>query len=156
MRKRIVGAPAPAPESGPRWLDLEQIATVEVSSEDPAYPVESVFVSGSKNGWRALDPGEQTLRVIFDEPTPIRVIELHFVELELKRTQEFRLGWSSADGGKTHEIVRQQWNFDPQNAAHQLERYDLSLERVSTIELSINPDISNRRTKATLLTWRMR
>jgi hypothetical protein len=46
--------------------------------------------------------------VIFDEPTSVSVIELHFAEVELERTQEFRLGWSVAEGGRTHEIVRQQ------------------------------------------------
>lgn len=156
MRKRIVGAAVAEPASGPKWLDLQQIATVEVSSEDPALPVESVFIAGSKNGWRALNGGPQTLRVIFDEPTPIHVIELQFAESEVERTQEFRLAWSSADGGQTHEIVRQQWNFNPHSATQQVERYEVNLERVATIELSINPDISNPHAIATLLTWRMR
>lgn len=156
MRKRIVGAASPVAESGPRWLDLEQIATVEVSSEDPGHPVEAAFLSDPGNGWRALNPGEQTIRVIFDEPTPLHVIELHFSEPDSVRTQEFRLGWSAADGGKTREIVRQQWNFNPHSAAQQVERYDVSLERVSTVELSINPDISDSRAIATLHKWRMR
>jgi hypothetical protein len=156
MRKRIVGVGAPAPESGPAWLDLENIATVEVSSEEPGYPVESVFVSGPQPGWRAKDPGEQKLRVIFDEPTPIHVIELHFTESQSERTQEFRLGWESAEGRQTREIVRQQWNFSPHGAVQQVERYDVNLERVSIVELSINPDIANPNTKATLLKWRMR
>jgi XRCC1 N terminal domain len=156
MRKRIVGAAFPAPESGPIWLDLENIATVEISSEEPGYPVESVFVSGAHPGWRAQDPGEQKLRVIFDEPRPIHVIELHFTESQCERTQEFRLGWESAEGGQTREIVRQQWNFSPHGAVQQVERYDVNLERVSTVELSINPDIANPNAKATLLKWRMR
>lgn len=143
-------------ESGTSWLDLENIATVEVSSEEPGYPVESVFVAGSDAGWRARDEGEQKLRVIFDEPTPINVIELHFSESNCERTQEFRLGWGSAEGRQTHEIVRQQWNFSPHGAVQQVERYDVNLERVSTVELSINPDIANPHAKATLLKWRMR
>jgi len=99
--------------------------------------------------------GEQTLRVIFDEPTSVSLVELHFAEVELARTQEFRLGWSAAEGGPTHEIVRQQWSFSPQGSTQEVEHYDVNLERVSAIELSINPDISDRNAKATLLKWRM-
>jgi hypothetical protein len=156
MRKRIVGAATSSPESGPLWLDLENIATVEVSSEAPGFPVESVFISGPQPGWRAQEPGTQKLRVIFDEPTPIHVIELHFAESNCERTQEFRLGWGSAEGRQTQEIVRQQWNFSPSGAVQQVERYDVNLERVSTVELSINPDIANANAHATLLKWRMR
>jgi hypothetical protein len=50
-------------------MDLEEMATIEVTSEAFGFPVESVFVPGSNNGWRATVAGEQTLRVIFDEPT---------------------------------------------------------------------------------------
>ena len=136
-------------------MDLEEMATIEVTSEAFGFPVESVLVAGSNNGWRATVAGEQTLRVIFDEPTSVSVIELHFAEVELERTQEFRLGWSAAEGGPTHEIVRQQWNFSPQGSTQEVERYDVNLDRVSAIELSINPDISDRNVKATLLKWRM-
>ena len=155
MRKRIVGKAVPKSESSAKWLNLEEMATVEVTSEAPGFPIESVFAPGSNSGWRATVAGEQTLRIIFDEPTPLRIIELHFAELEFERTQEFRLGWSPAEGGPTREIVRQQWTFSPQGSTQEVEHYDVNLERVSTIELSVNPDISGRNAKATLLKWRM-
>jgi hypothetical protein len=79
-----------------------------------------VFVPGSNNGWRATVAGEQTLCVIFDEPMSVSVIELHFAEVELERTQEFRLGWSAVEGGPTHEIVRQQWSFSPQGSTQEV------------------------------------
>ena len=50
MRKRITGTRPvkPGDESGQDWLDLEHIATVEVTSEDPSFPIESAI--GSKDG----------------------------------------------------------------------------------------------------------
>jgi hypothetical protein len=46
MRKRIVGPSVIPGEAGTvndTWLDLEQIATVEVTSEGPDFPVEAVL-----------------------------------------------------------------------------------------------------------------
>ena len=54
----------PAPEG---WLDLDQIAHVAVTSEDPQFPIESAFIPGA-SGWRAGGRGEQTIRLTFDPP----------------------------------------------------------------------------------------
>ena len=124
-------------------MDLEEMATIEVTSEAFGFPVESVLVPGSNNGWRATVAGEQTLRVIFDEPTSVSVIELHFAEVELERTQEFRLGWSAAEGGPTHEIVRQQWSFSPSGSTEEIEEYTVNLSGITTLELRIDPDRSH-------------
>ena len=72
MRKRIVRemAPGVAPAAG-AWIDLSQIATVEVTSEDPAFPIESALVISSAAGWQAAEPGAQTVRLLFDQPTPL-------------------------------------------------------------------------------------
>ena len=155
MRKRIVGQADRVSELKPKWLDLEEMATVEVTSEAPCSPVESVFIPSQNSAWRAAAAGEQKIRVIFDEATPLRTIELHFIEQEIERTQEFSLCWSAAQGGPMHQIVRQQWSFSPQGSTEEIEHYDVELEDVSAIELSINPDISGRSVKATLLKWRM-
>ena len=66
MRKRVIGA-APTdvdttPE--PQWLDVEKLAQVEVTSEDSEHPVDAL-VPGGESGWRAAQPGEQTIRLIF-------------------------------------------------------------------------------------------
>jgi len=71
---------------------------VEVTSEEKEYPVESALVSGEMRGWRAVDSGTQTLRLIFDEPQRLTRISLVFEESETERTQEFVLRWSP-DGG---------------------------------------------------------
>jgi uncharacterized protein (DUF736 family) len=103
MRKRIVD-PSRAhvsQRSEHRWLDLHEVAMVEVSSEDPQFPIDSALGSNREAGWRASQSGEQLIRIVFDQPTSVRRIQLHFFEPELERTQEFSLRWSSADGGTT-------------------------------------------------------
>jgi hypothetical protein len=57
---------------------MEEIARVDVSSEDPQYPIESAFKCAETPGWRAGQPGEQTIRLLFDEPKDIRRIWLAF------------------------------------------------------------------------------
>jgi hypothetical protein len=157
MRKRIIPHPAlleKSPTSEQGWLDLQNIVTVEVTSEDPGFPIESAFNFEHGLGWRAAWPGDQQIRIVFDHPTPIRRIQLHFVETEMERTQEFTLRWSSINGGPT-EIVRQQWNFSPTGSTRELEDYQVSLEAVSTLELAIKPDLSGKNAVAALAMWRM-
>lgn len=159
MRKRIVGSltviQGEAANLNDRWLDLEQIATVEVTSEDPHFPVETVFESDSGIGWRASQDGEQQLRIIFDEPTTLHRMQLHFVEPEVERTQEFSIRWSSAQGGPARDVVRQQWTFSPAGSTSEVEHYDVDLECVSVLELSIRPDLTNGTGRATLVSWRV-
>jgi hypothetical protein len=155
MRKRIVGTTYSQSEPGHGWLDLEHIASVEVTSEDPSFPIESVFSSKEGLGWRASQRGEQQIRIIFDQPASLRRIQLRFVEPELERTQEFSLGWSSADGGPTKEIVRQQWNFSPRGSTTEVEDYEVSLEGVAVLELTVKPDLTRGEAPATLAMWRV-
>ncbi len=57
MRKRVTSPVPQATESpDPEWLDLEQVAQVEVTSEDVAYPIEAALVPGEESGWRAAQP----------------------------------------------------------------------------------------------------
>jgi hypothetical protein len=86
------------------WLDLEQIATVEVTSEDPNFPIESVFTSKHGPGWRATQSGAQQIRIIFDQAVSLKRIQLRFVEPNIERIQEFTLRWSSADGGPERRL----------------------------------------------------
>jgi hypothetical protein len=52
MRKRIIARPlhSPRTEQG-WWLDLESTASVEVTSEDNAFPIESALLQLEKGGW---------------------------------------------------------------------------------------------------------
>jgi hypothetical protein len=157
MRKRIVEPDKrndrPEPEHG--WIDLCEAATVEVTSEDPEYPIESVFCGSGGRGWRASQKGQQHIRLIFDRPLSLHRIQLHFIEQDRERTQEFSIQYSSAEGGPPQEIVRQQWNFSPAGSTSELEDCDVNIENVSELELTIRPDLSDGETPATLASWRV-
>ncbi len=157
MRKRIAGAGHDASKGAMKhwWLDLEQIATVEVTSEDPEFPIEGALEGTDNRGWRASEEGEQQIRIMFDEPVPLRRIELRFEERELERTQQFTLRWLPSRGGPAREIVRQQWNFSPPGSTVELEDYTVDLDGVSALELIIQPDLARRETVATLASWHM-
>ena len=152
MRKRIISPYTikPRPRSQEEWLDLEEIATVEVTSEDPNFPIESALAPGEGPGWRAAEKGKQIIRIVFDIPRTLHRIKLEFSETEIERTQEFTLRWSSEGGGPFTEIVRQQWNFSPQGSTSEVEDYHVQLENVSILELTLNPDLTPTRACATL------
>lgn len=157
MRKRIVG-PHNAQQRGQSdkgWLNLEQVATVEVTSEDPDFPIELAFGSNDGQGWRASEGGEQQIRIIFDKPVSIHRIELRFHEAACERTQEFVLRWSSESGGSSTEIVRQQWNFSLPGSTTEIEHYVVDLDAVSVLELIIRPDSRRREVVASLSSWRL-
>ena len=157
MRKRIVGQAALQSQraSAESWLNLEQIVTVELTSEDPDFPIESVFYGNDRLGWRALEKGNQQIRLIFDQPISVKRIRLRFVETEVARTQEFTLKWSGMQGGRSKEIVRQQWNFSPADSTSEVEEYETSLDGVAVLELAIQPDLQNGDARATLAEWRI-
>jgi hypothetical protein len=113
MRKQIINAVETDQSETCEWLNIEEIARVEVSSEDPQYPIESAFKGGKSLGWRASQPGEQTIRLFFDEPKDLRRIQLRFSEPLVERIQQFTLRWANSQTAAFGEIVRQQWNFDP-------------------------------------------
>src|ERR1700746_593852 len=74
MRKRkIAPTPASEPPSSSTWLDVEHKASVEVTSEENGFPIESALL-GVEGGWRAADAGTQTIRLIFDGPQRLRRI----------------------------------------------------------------------------------
>lgn len=72
------------------WIDLMHIAAVEVTSEDPRFPIESVFTNGGPN-WRAAQSGDQRIRLILDGPVSVRRVQLRFCEPAVEQTQEFSL-----------------------------------------------------------------
>jgi hypothetical protein len=156
MRKKLIDdsrPQTPAPEQD--WLPVEDLAAIELTSEDAACPVESAFVGNGEPGWRAATPGKQVIRLVFDQPQKIRLIHLEFVEPVVERTQEYLLRWSSGKGEPFREIVRQQWNFNPSGTTRETENHEVDLPDVAMLELTINPDIGNRGGKASLRRWRI-
>lgn len=120
-------------------MDLNKIAEVEITSEDPNHPIDDALVPGVGSGWTATQSGEQTLQLHFDEPQMLKHIRLVFNENNYERTQEFVLRWSK-DGVVFHDIVRQQYNFRP--ATTEVEEYDVNLDGVVALQLKITPDIN--------------
>jgi len=155
MRKRVF---TPTPQDiQPRregWLDLDRAASVEVTSEDKDYEIDSALASGETQGWRAADSGTQTIRLIFDEPQRLTRISLVFEETETQRTQEFVLR-CSGDRRSFREIVRQQWNFSPPNTTREVEEYRVELSDVNVLEVVIVPDISGGAARASLKSLRL-
>jgi hypothetical protein len=156
MRKRII-TPVQQEATAPdlQWLNMEELAEVEITSEDAAFPIESALLPGRTSGWRAAEPGKQTIRLIFTQPQTIRRIWLNFVETDTERTQEYVLRWSPDGGQSFQEIVRQQWNFSPTGATSETEDLNVDLAAVTVLELNIIPEISGGNTLASLAQLRL-
>jgi hypothetical protein len=156
MRKRIINRSSKEPSAADRnWLDLERLVQAEITSEDAGHPLESALTAGGGPGWQAGEIGEQTIRLLFDEPQALRQIQLVFEEERRERTQEFVLRWSG-DGGRSYrEILRQQYTFSPPGATREVEDYVVNLHGVTVLELRIVPDISRGDARASLLLLRL-
>jgi len=143
MRKKIItkGTQGVTPPDQ-NWLDLENLAQAELTSEDVSHPIESALKPNIGSGWRASEPGQQTVRLLFDKPLRVRRVRLVFQEDEQERTHEFVLRWSSDGGQSYREIVRQQYNFSLPDNNCEREDYDVDLVGLTTLELSIVPNIS--------------
>jgi hypothetical protein len=152
MRKQLFGTvPSPVEFNGPK-IDLESIAGVRLTSEDPAYPIESALADDGK-GWKAAAPGEQSISFDFDPPHHIERILVCFETAET-RTQEFELS-CTLESGIERQVVRQQFNFSP-STRRQLEDYRVNLPGVTELKITIKPDISGGDARATLRTLTVR
>ena len=157
MRKQTIqqGAHGASPVDDQHWLDLERLAQVELTSEDAEHPIESALTMHAGSGWRAHQPGKQSIRLLFDTPQHIKRIHLVFQEDERERTQEFVLRWSPDGGASWREIVRQQYNFSPPDSSRELEDYHVDLDGLTILELSITPHIGGGEARASLARLRV-
>jgi len=156
MRKTLINQPIEkTTPSDLDYLELEHLAQVEISSESQEHPIESALVEGSGSGWQAACSGEQTIRLIFDQPQTIKHIFLEFDELEQSRTQEFVLLWRMDNEDFFREILRQQYHFSPPNSAQEIENYTVDLNQLKAFELRIIPDISGGEAGAKLTRLRL-
>ncbi|HJV36622.1 hypothetical protein [Geomonas sp.] len=153
MRKSLIPHGGKHVEEG--WLDLEELAQVEITSEDHTHPIESALRSDGGLGWRAAGPGPQIIRLLFDQPLRIRQIHLVMEENEHPRTQEFVLRWSGNRGKSYRECVRQQFNFSPPGTIKEEEDYTVDLAEVTALELEIKPDIGGGNARASLVRLRL-
>lgn len=154
MRKQPIQSVSELPLA-PMWLDLRDLATVEITSEDVDHPIESALIPDRGPGWQAAQPGKQTIRLVFDEPININRILLRFEEQEHRRTQEFVLRWLLSESQAPREIVRQQYTFSPPETNQEIENYGVKLSRVMALELEIVPDIGDGGAYASLAEMRL-
>jgi hypothetical protein len=143
------------PRSETDWLALDDVSAVEITSEDPAYPIESALLPGRDSEWRAATPGRQMIRLRFDLPQRLSRIALEFNEQGVARTQQYVLRWSDDDGKSFHEIARQQWNFNPDTATRETEDHRVELPGVTILDLIVDPDISGGHVRASLARLRV-
>jgi hypothetical protein len=156
MRKRLINHHRDdVSSSSPSWLDIEQLAQVEITSEDPAYPIESALLPSTHPGWRAAHPGAQVIRLVFDAPQELHRLHLVFSEAKHERIQEFVVQASAGDGQSFREIVRQQYHFSPPVTICEVEDYHIYVEGVTALELHIVPDIQGNEAYATLRELRL-
>jgi hypothetical protein len=139
MIKQVIRNPARSPDRN--WLDTSAIALVELTSEHPDHPIEQALQAGAAGSWRAGSAGPQTIRLVFNEAQNVRKIRLSFQETA-SRTHEFCLSWAEAVEQRLRTIVRQQWTFSPEGSTSEREEYEVNLERISVLQLSITPDIA--------------
>ena len=132
------------PSAARRWLAVLDVAQIELTSETHEHPIESALIEHRGTSWRASRPGEQRIRLVFDQPQAIRLIHLVFEDAKQERLQEFVLRSSSDRGLSYVTLVRQQFFFNPSGATREVEDYAVDLEATTDIELYIIPDLSGR------------
>jgi hypothetical protein len=153
LRKHIVKAAPNLAVPEPGEIDIVATATVLVTSEDPAHPIEHVFdhqrgLGGSR--WVASEPGEQTLVLAFDTPQTLHQIIVEAEEPDVSRTQELRLSMSY-DGGQTYrEWRRQDYTFSPPGTTFEREAWVVRAEGVTHLHLWLKPDKGGKPCQATL------
>ena len=155
MQKRLVVAPGVRSVAEETWLNLEAMAQVELTSEDPACPIEGALLPNDLPGWRAAAPGTQSIRLLFHQPQQLRRIRLRFEEPSNQRTQEFVLRWSPDGGRSSSDLVRQQYTFSPEGSTSEVEDLNVDLRSVTALELTIIPDQGREQAHACLAEWRL-
>ena len=125
--------------NGSEWIDVVREAQVEVTSEDDLFPITHALEQTVTNGWRASTEGVQFVRLVFPEPRRIRKIFVHVVDRVSERTQEMviRAGSSMTT---LEEVARRKFSFSPRGNTEELEEYAVALDRVTVVELRIDPD----------------
>ena len=155
LRKQILTDHPGEVVAGRGAKDIAALATVLVTSEDPAHPIDHAFDSHHGPGgsrWIASEPGTQRLVLAFDTPQAIRTLHLEIEEPEVSRTQELLVA-ISRDGGHTYqELLRQEYNFSPPGTTFEREEWSIPAEGVTHLQLVITPDKGGKPCQATLTT----
>jgi hypothetical protein len=153
LRKQVGSKHSREPASFEGEISIADVATVQVTSEEPDHPIDNAFDHNRGPGgsrWIADGPGEQTVILLFASPQAIRKIGMEIEELSVNRTQELSVSVSS-DGGRTYrELVRQEFTFSPPGTSFEREFWSTSERAVTHLRLEIKPDKGGRVGRATL------
>jgi len=142
-----------APGEKPGEKDIAALATVWVTSEAAADPIDNAFDSHRGPGgsrWVAGTPGPQRLILAFDTPQTLRLLRLEVEERDVSRTQELEVA-ISRDGGHTYQtLLRQEYTFSPPGTTFECEVWSIPVEGVTHLQLVITPDKGGTPCHATL------
>jgi len=144
MRKEIVDSGTLNTRSATTGeLDIVNMATVQLTSEESAHPIENAF--NQEHGkeasyWAAAASGPQTITLVFDEPQVIRKIQLEIEEVEVSRTQVLQVSVSHNGGESFEKVLEQDYTFSPPGTTFQREDWTVNLEQVTHFRLKIIPD----------------
>lgn len=144
MRKEIVDSGTLNSRSAMTGeLDIVNMATVQLTSEDSAHPIENAFNQEHGKGasyWAAAASGPQTITLVFDQPQAIRKIQLEIEEVEASRTQMLQVSVSHNRGQSFEKVLQQDYTFSPPGTTFQQEDWTVDLEPITHFRLKIIPD----------------
>lgn len=127
-------------EKAKDWIDVLDLAEIEVSSQDDLFPIEDALVQGPTLGWRASTPGPQELRLIFQHPQTIRQIMFHVIERAAQRTQEVVIS-AGPTADALQEVTRLRFAFDPAGSTEEFEDVPMTISDVGVLTIAIDPDL---------------
>ena len=118
--KRVRPTAAPSGATDTDWLKLDDQVQVELTSEDPQWPIEGALMAPLGRGWRAATPGPQTITLVWPSPIHLHTCPSCFRgAFGTVGTQEFVLRASTREGD--HDVVRQQFTFAPPRTTRECE-----------------------------------
>ncbi len=127
-------------------LDLPQVASVLVSSEQSLFPVDNVFDQQRGPGgscWIADQSGEQSLVLAFQKPTTISRVVLESEQHGGLTLQTIDLAVSH-DGKAFLELGSRAFTFRPYGPSFQTETWELRKELVTELRFRIAPSAGGR------------
>ena len=148
-----IGAAVEASPGDP--IDVASVATVLVTSEAPAHPVELLFDGAGGPGgtrWEAGDDGDQTIVVEFDVPRSVSAVLVEIAETRRARVQELELAVSTDRGASFRSLLRQEFVFSPPSTCFERELWRLDGGPITHLKLWIRPDKSGTPLRATATT----
>jgi hypothetical protein len=134
-------------------LDIASIASVVVTSEETAHPIDNAFDKAYGRGgsqWIAGTDGEQVIILSLDVPLFIRSLGVEIEETDVARKQKLEI-YISRDREEAYtKVLTQEYEFSPPGTTFESELWELNAEAVTNIQVRIIPDMSGRPCRAKL------